>query len=86
MVPVHESNLGLSTNQFLFLSAADVRRALPIEAAVEAMKAVMDGAVLTALRTGAASGATTDLLARPEAATAAILGAGVQARTQLEGI
>ncbi len=48
--------------------------------------AVMDGAVLTALRTGAASGAATDLLARPEADTAAILGAGVQARTQLEGI
>jgi ornithine cyclodeaminase/alanine dehydrogenase-like protein (mu-crystallin family) len=48
--------------------------------------AVMDGATVTALRTGAASGLATDLLARPEAATAAILGAGVQARTQLEGI
>jgi ornithine cyclodeaminase/alanine dehydrogenase-like protein (mu-crystallin family) len=48
--------------------------------------AVLDGAAVTALRTGATSGAATDLLARPESSTAAILGAGVQARTQLEGI
>jgi ornithine cyclodeaminase/alanine dehydrogenase-like protein (mu-crystallin family) len=48
--------------------------------------AVMDGAAVTALRTGAASGAATDLLARREAATVAILGAGVQGRTQLEAV
>jgi len=48
--------------------------------------AVMDGTYLTALRTGAASGAATDLLARKDSRTAAIIGAGTQARTQLEGI
>lgn len=48
--------------------------------------AVLDGTCLTALRTGAASGTATDLLARPEAATVAIFGAGVQARTQLEAV
>lgn len=48
--------------------------------------AVMDGTYLTALRTGAASGAATDLLARPDAAVAAVFGAGVQGRTQLEGV
>ncbi len=48
--------------------------------------AVMDGTYLTALRTGAASGAATDLLARPDARTAAIFGAGVQGRTQLEAV
>ncbi len=48
--------------------------------------AVMDGTSLTAIRTGAASGAATDLLARPDAAVAAIFGAGPQARTQLEGV
>jgi alanine dehydrogenase len=48
--------------------------------------AVMDGTYLTALRTGAASGAATDLLARSDARTAAIFGAGVQGRTQLEAI
>jgi ornithine cyclodeaminase/alanine dehydrogenase-like protein (mu-crystallin family) len=44
--------------------------------------ALCDGAFLTAWRTGAASGAATDLLARPDAKTAAVIGAGVQARTQ----
>jgi ornithine cyclodeaminase/alanine dehydrogenase-like protein (mu-crystallin family) len=48
--------------------------------------AVLEGGYLTALRTGAASGAATDLLARPDAATAAIFGAGVQGRTQLEAV
>jgi ornithine cyclodeaminase len=46
----------------------------------------MDGTYLTALRTGAASGVATDLLARPDARVAAIFGAGAQARTQLEAI
>jgi ornithine cyclodeaminase/alanine dehydrogenase-like protein (mu-crystallin family) len=48
--------------------------------------AMMDGTVLTAIRTGAASGAATDLLARAESCTAAIFGAGVQGRTQLEAV
>ncbi|MCD6338525.1 MAG: ornithine cyclodeaminase [Verrucomicrobia bacterium] len=48
--------------------------------------AIMDGGALTAVRTGAVSGAATDFLARPDAATAAILGAGRQGRTQLEAI
>jgi ornithine cyclodeaminase/alanine dehydrogenase-like protein (mu-crystallin family) len=46
----------------------------------------MDGAYLTALRTGAASGAATDLLARPDAHTATVFGAGAQGRTQLEAV
>lgn len=45
--------------------------------------AAMEGGYLTALRTGAASGVATDLLARRDAEVAAIFGAGVQARTQL---
>jgi alanine dehydrogenase len=49
-------------------------------------EAVMDGTYLTALRTGAASGAATDLLARDDARVAAIFGAGVQGRTQLEAV
>lgn len=48
--------------------------------------AVMDGTYLTALRTGAASGAATDLLARKNAHQVAILGAGGQGRTQLLGV
>jgi alanine dehydrogenase len=48
--------------------------------------AVMDGTALTALRTGAASGAATDLLARQDAHTAVVFGAGAQGRTQLEAV
>ena len=57
-----------------------------VDATTGAPTAVMDGTYLTALRTGAASGAATDLLARQDAHTAAIFGAGVQGRTQLEAV
>ena len=48
--------------------------------------AVLEGAALTALRTGAAAGAATDLLAPPGARSMAVFGSGVQARTQLEAV
>ena len=57
-----------------------------VDAQTGAPKAVMDGTYLTALRTGAASGAATDVLARPDARIAAVFGAGAQARTQLEAV
>ena len=48
--------------------------------------ALIDGESLTAIRTGAASGLATDLLARPDASNVAIIGAGPQARSQLEAV
>ncbi|MBU0705095.1 MAG: hypothetical protein KKC18_14655 [Chloroflexi bacterium] len=57
-----------------------------VDATTGAPVAVMDGTYLTALRTGAASGAATDLLARQDARTVAIFGAGAQGRTQLEAV
>src|SRR5574341_19114 len=57
-----------------------------IDAATGEPLAAMDGGYLTALRTGAASGVATDLLARRDARVAAIIGAGIQARTQLLAI
>jgi ornithine cyclodeaminase/alanine dehydrogenase-like protein (mu-crystallin family) len=48
--------------------------------------AIIDGELLTAIRTGAASGLATDLLACKEARIAAIIGCGVQGKKQLEGI
>lgn len=59
---------------------------LVMEAATGRPVALLEGGTLTAIRTGAASGAATDLLARPDASVAAIIGSGVQARTQLEAI
>lgn len=48
--------------------------------------ALLDGTSLTALRTGAVCGLATDLLARADATTLALFGAGAQARTQLEAV
>lgn len=48
--------------------------------------AMMDAERLTAIRTGAASGLATDLLANADSSVAAIFGAGPQAETQLEAI
>jgi alanine dehydrogenase len=48
--------------------------------------AVMDGAVVTATRTAAASALATRLLAREDARTLAIAGAGVQGRTHLRAM
>lgn len=48
--------------------------------------AVIEAGLLTAVRTGAASGVATEALARKDSRVAAIFGAGVQGRTQLEAI
>ncbi|SDP30790.1 ornithine cyclodeaminase family protein [Desulforhopalus singaporensis] len=48
--------------------------------------AVMDGEVITAMRTGAVSGLATALLARSDATCAAIIGTGPQGATQLEAV
>jgi ornithine cyclodeaminase/alanine dehydrogenase-like protein (mu-crystallin family) len=48
--------------------------------------AIMEAASITALRTGAASGVATDLLARADSRTLALIGAGAQAHTQLDAI
>jgi len=45
--------------------------------------AILDGEVLTALRTGAAGGVAARLLANPDARIVALFGAGPQARSQL---
>lgn len=69
--------LGLS-----FIQAA----VLVLEATTGRPQALLEGSSLTAIRTGAASGAATDLLARQDSRIAAIFGAGVQGRTQLQAI
>ena len=56
------------------------------DATTGSAEAVMDGEVLTAVRTGAASGVATDALARADSAVVAVIGAGAQGRRQLEGV
>ena len=48
--------------------------------------AILDGTYVTQLRTGAASGAAFDLLARKDARIGGLIGTGGQAATQLEGM
>lgn len=59
---------------------------LVLEADTGRPAALLEGGSLTAIRTGAASGAGTDLLARKDSRVAAVFGAGVQGRTQLEAV
>lgn len=49
-------------------------------------EAVLEGTLITAIRTGAASGVATKHLARKDTKIVGIFGAGIQARTQLEAI
>lgn len=48
--------------------------------------AMLDGAALTAIRTGAMTGLATDLLAKDDTQSLALIGSGIQARTQLAAI
>src|SRR5580700_8575450 len=69
--PQHSSHLGLVV---LF----EAEHGCPV--------ALLDAAEITAIRTAAASGLATRLLARPDAGDLAILGAGEQARSHLEAM
>lgn len=59
---------------------------LVLHAETGQLLAMLEGASLTAIRTGAGAGAATDILAKKDASTVAIIGSGVQARTQLEAV
>lgn len=56
------------------------------DGATQAPRAILDGAALTALRTGAVSGLATRRLAVPEASRLVVFGAGVQARSHVEAM
>ncbi|MCX6064409.1 MAG: ornithine cyclodeaminase family protein [Chloroflexi bacterium] len=70
----------------------NLTRGLPlIQAAVLALDpetgrviALLEGGTITAIRTGAGSGAAIDILSRADSHVVAIFGAGAQGRTQLE--
>jgi ornithine cyclodeaminase/alanine dehydrogenase-like protein (mu-crystallin family) len=79
IVSVYGGNpdLGLPTVTATVL-AMDSRTGLPL--------ALMEGDSLTALRTGAAGGVAARYLARKDAQTVALFGAGVQGRAQLQAV
>lgn len=57
-----------------------------LDAKTGTLASIMDGSYLTKLRTGALSGAATDLLARKDASTFMIIGVGGQAECQVEAV
>jgi ornithine cyclodeaminase/alanine dehydrogenase-like protein (mu-crystallin family) len=83
-----------ATVKLVTVMAGNAARGLPtihaivawFEAETGRPVALMDGATITAMRTGAASGVATRLLARPDAATLAVIGAGAQAAWQIRAV
>lgn len=76
-IMVDNASRGLPTVQAL-IAWIDAETGTPL--------AVLDGTTVTAMRTGAASGVATRLLARPDAATLAVIGAGGQAEWQVRAV
>ena len=59
---------------------------LVLSAETGAITALIEGASLTAIRTGAGGGASADLLSRPDSKILGVLGSGVQARSGIEAV
>jgi len=83
-----------STVKLVTVTPSNAARGLPtihavvvwIDAATGEPRAVLDGATVTAMRTGAASGVGTRLLSRRDASVLAVLGTGVQAAWQVRAV
>ena len=83
-----------ATVKIVTVISANAARGLPtvqatvvwLDAATGRPRAILDGETLTAMRTGAASGVGTRLLARPDASRLAMLGAGRQAEWQVHAV
>ena len=93
MPGVREGGGGASV-KLVTVTPANAGRGLPtiqamvvwLDAATGRPLALIDGEALTAMRTGAASGVATRLLARTDASTLAVIGAGGQAEWQLRAV
>ncbi|MEA1875561.1 MAG: ornithine cyclodeaminase [Bacteroidota bacterium] len=92
--PAYNEMLGRIAVKILTQKKAGTKKGIPsilgvvllIDTETGAILSMIDGTYLTALRTGAASGIATRLLAKKDAETVAIFGCGAQGKTQLEAI
>jgi alanine dehydrogenase len=83
-----------STLKVVTVMPANADRGLPtihatvlwIDGATGELRAAFDGATVTAMRTGAASGVASRLLARPDAHVLGLIGAGAQAAWQVTAV
>src|SRR5215470_492727 len=92
LMPAHTPDgLGLKAVTFY---PSNVERGIPthmatiflVDAQTGMPLAIMDGRLITEMRTAAVSAAATKLLASPDARVLAILGSGVQARSHVEAL
>lgn len=92
--PAYNKSLGRIAVKILTQKTGEIIQGVPsilgvillLDMKTGAILSMMDGTYLTALRTGAASGIATKLLALDDANTVAIFGCGAQGKTQLEAI
>ncbi len=93
-MPAYVPSLGALGVKMVSVFSSNPSRGLPLIHALVCLTdpetgeplAILDGTYLTALRTGAASGAATDLLARPESRVLVAFGAGAQGVTQVAAV
>jgi ornithine cyclodeaminase len=93
-MPAHLPLAGALTAKLVALFPQNAARGIPTHRAIIAAfdpetgtpEAVMDGEVVTAMRTAAGSALSARLLARGDAAVLAVLGTGVQARAHAEAV
>ena len=93
-MPGYTPSAGALASKLVTLFPGNAGTPLPTHQAVIAVfdadngrpAALLDGTAITAIRTGACSALATRLLARQDAATLAILGTGVQARSHARAV
>ena len=93
-MPAYLPGAGALTAKLVALFPQNAARGIPTHRAIVAAfdpetgtpEAVMDGEVVTAMRTAAGSALSARLLAREDAAVLAVLGTGVQARAHAEAV
>lgn len=93
-MPAYVEDIDCASLKIVNIFPDNVKSGLPtapaqvvlIDAKTGLVSAVLDGTYVTQLRTGAASGAAFDALARKDAKVGALIGTGGQAATQLEAM
>ena len=94
VMPGYLPERGALAVKVVSVTPGNVARGLPshlatvllIDPETGALLAVLDGRLITEMRTAAASAAAARALARPDASVLALLGSGVQARSHLEAL
>lgn len=94
IMPVYSSSISRVAVKTVMINKDNPAKGLPFihamvmvfDSSTGAPIALVDGEVITAMRTGAVSGLATKFLAREDARVAAIIGTGAQGETQLEAV